>query len=158
MFKVMIQPKNTVTQRLITFFCLDHTFPLKKPIWGGGGCGLWRGWGRGSWGKWLLFSLPNFLVRYSFGRAEGENQICPLLLRKQLWGQFVKLAVIASTWSLLDWRKTRALIRAKSYASSSGRLKGHFKQEMKILSVLHYHRNSSGTDWVGFMAYSIASS
>jgi len=35
-----------------------------------------------------------FLSDTPLSGAEGENRICPLFLRKQLWGQFVRLAVI----------------------------------------------------------------
>lgn len=108
MFKVMIQPKNTVTQWLITSFCLDHTFPLHKPIWGRGVCG--GGEEEGAEESGFCSPCRIFLSDTHLGEQKERTRF--VLLRKQLWGQFVKLAVIASTWSLLDWRKTRAEGRA----------------------------------------------
>lgn len=101
MFKGMIQLKNTVTRCLITSCCLDHAFLLQKPI-----CVCVCGGNKEEAAEESGFCSPCriFLSDTHLWGAEGENRICTLLLRKKLWGQFVRLAVIACTWSLLDWR------------------------------------------------------
>lgn len=102
MFKGMIQLKNTAIQCLITSCCLDHTFLLQKPIWGWVCGGSKEEVAEES--DFCCSPSRIFLSDTHLWGAGGENRICPLLLRKQLQGQFARLAVIACTWSLLDWR------------------------------------------------------
>lgn len=98
MFKGMIQLKNTFTLCLIIICCLDHTFPVQKPIWGYV-CGGSKKEAAEESDFWCS-PCRNFLSIIC--GEQKKNRIYPLLLRKQLWRWLARLEVVACTWSLQD--------------------------------------------------------